>query len=1053
MYDLDEDAPFIFNDRSITKVFTVLVIFSLILIPMFGNSAKATALAKFEPADGLTYMGVGTRVGEFNAFNIFVNDTGRYPALRLSFYSWGVDFPVNPNYNDSLTPIYQQGMIPVVTWEPFSVSLAAIANGSQDAYINSWAQSAKTFGQPMFLRFAHEMNGYWYPWGGDPAAYIAAWRHIYNVFQAAGATNVAFVWCPNWQSSGPGYMSYYPGDAYVDWVGVDLYNWPRWPRTFDFMVSNFYSDFSGRKPIMIGEVASAQNFAPDPGFENPAAQNKAQWITDMFNAMNTKYPAIKAYLWFNVLKETDWRVQSSPQSLAAFNAAIQNPRYLGRENLPIVIPTPTPTPIPPGYAISTSHQNATYGGYTKPIEQFVIMTGTTVSQGILFTNIGTQPDSYTTTVLGLPASWYTVNIPGNTVVQPGQSRSGWVNITPQTTGTYAFTVRQVSNAQPLVNGTQTYTLYVSAPPGIFGVSIVNQTATYNSQVRPIEDFNVLTNTTVNHKIYIRNTGNRSDTYNLSILGLPANWYTISLVGSSIVAPGDTRLVNVNITPKLAGIFSVQFIARSTGNPLVNVSNINALYVPHYPAPDVNYSVLMGNMSAVYQGVTKPLAAFNVNTGTTVKQQILVTNVGLKSDSYNMTVSGLPSSWYTLTMNGSATVSPNGQRNGSLFITPLAAGTYTFSIRAISNGDPQVYDFQEYTLHSVGVSPYGVTTTHRWATYNGTNAPIEQFNVKTGTTVSQSIYFTNTGSVPDSYNISISGIPPDWYSITLYGSATVAAGDSRYANAYITPSAAGNYTFTVKVASNGNPSVFSTQTYTLNVPPADYAVETASMWATYNGINAPIGQFSITPNTFVYQGIYLKNIGAKTDSYTVTVSGLPSAWYSIVMYGATQVAPGDVRYGNVSIKPTAVGNYTFTVKVTSNGNTSVYSTQTYTMHVKTVTPPPGYNVTTTHRWATYNGVSAPIEQFTVAVGTPVLQSIYFKNNGTNPDSYKVTVIGLPASWYKTTIYGATLVTPGDGRYGNTVITPTAAGYYTFTIRVTSNTSPLVYSDQTYTVHVA
>ena len=112
--------------------------------------------------------------------------------------------------------------------------------------------------------------------------------------------------------------------------------------------------------------------------------------------------------------------------------------------------------------------------------------------------------------------------------------------------------------------------------------------------------------------------------------------------------------------------------------------------------------------------------------------------------------------------------------------------------------------------------YNVSTTHRWASYNGVNSPIETFNVTPGTTVAQSVYYQNVGTTVDSYTVSVSGIPQNWYSLVLYGSSTVSPGAGRYANIMITPATRGVYSLTVTVTSNGNPLVSSSQTYTLHV---------------------------------------------------------------------------------------------------------------------------------------------------------------------------------------------------------------------------------------------
>src|SRR5262249_48553137 len=105
-----------------------------------------------------------------------------------------------------------------------------IAGGAFDGYLRSWARAAKAWGKPFFLRPNHEMNGNWYPWGtgagnpnnNTPEEYVAAWKHLHALFDAEGVTNAVWVWCPN---VGLSMGEDYPGDGWVDWVGLDGYNW------------------------------------------------------------------------------------------------------------------------------------------------------------------------------------------------------------------------------------------------------------------------------------------------------------------------------------------------------------------------------------------------------------------------------------------------------------------------------------------------------------------------------------------------------------------------------------------------------------------------------------------------------------------------------------------------------------------------------------------------------------------------------------------------------------------------------------------------------------
>jgi len=251
---------------------------------------------------------------------------GRKLAISHNFYGWADDFTSWARTTSA------SGYIPLVTWEPWKnsvgVSLDDIVGGVHDAMIRSRAQSSASIGQRFFLRWGHEMNGNWYPWDGfhnganaaAAAKYIAAYRHIHDVFVSAGATNVIWVFCPNVDSV-PGdawnqWTNYYPGDAYVDWMGFDGYNWgtvqtgSSW-RAFTSIAGAIYTGLADKaKPILIAETASTE-----------LGGDKAAWVAGILPALKTSYPSIKAVVWFHVNKETDWRIDSSAAARTAFVTA------------------------------------------------------------------------------------------------------------------------------------------------------------------------------------------------------------------------------------------------------------------------------------------------------------------------------------------------------------------------------------------------------------------------------------------------------------------------------------------------------------------------------------------------------------------------------------------------------------------------------------------------------------------------------------------------------------------------------------------------------------
>ncbi len=289
---------------------------------------------------------------------------------KLAILHWGESWKRGGVYEPFDTPYFDNvrnhGSIPMLSWGSrdsyggaiqADFQLSDIYNGLHDAHIQNWAQGAKAWGHPFFLRFDWEMNGDWqFPWaeqinGNQPGDYVKAWRHVHDIFARVGANNVTWVWCPNVADpETTPFTSLYPGDAYVDWTCLDGYNkynvWLSFNTVFTGSginwLLNSYSQIlavAPTKPLMIGETASLE--AGDGG----AA--KAAWIKDAFiTQVPTKFPRVKAILWFNSddgnPAYTTLPIQSSSASIDAFRAAIGSKFYATNtfSNLNI-------SPIPP----------------------------------------------------------------------------------------------------------------------------------------------------------------------------------------------------------------------------------------------------------------------------------------------------------------------------------------------------------------------------------------------------------------------------------------------------------------------------------------------------------------------------------------------------------------------------------------------------------------------------------------------------------------------------------------------------------------------------------
>jgi len=221
--------------------------------PSYGPSG-----AKFEPPDGRVYLGVSTDIDRLGVFERAAGIT-THPAIYNQYTR--PDGPFSPTLaNAASVP----GMTPMVSWN-LPLTDGAVVSGARDDYLRAQARVVKAFDKPVFIRPDWEMNSTWSP-GWDPplvppSAYIAAWRHVYEVFQSEGVLNAAFVWCVNtWP--GPDHTdtsAWYPGDMFVDWIGVDGY--PQSASTDYLMDSqdglNPLASFAAahRKPLMLAEWA------------------------------------------------------------------------------------------------------------------------------------------------------------------------------------------------------------------------------------------------------------------------------------------------------------------------------------------------------------------------------------------------------------------------------------------------------------------------------------------------------------------------------------------------------------------------------------------------------------------------------------------------------------------------------------------------------------------------------------------------------------------------------------------------------------------------------
>lgn len=351
---------FLITPAKITFNFSLVLIVALCILFSLTNQYDANVKAAFEtpsvianpaneplagkvtaPANG-AYLGMSLyQHNDTDYLASLEDETGKNFAVVNYYQSWGV--ADNRFDSEWAKNIDKNGSVPMVSWEPWkpvsgfdrSASLVNqpeyhldnIITGTYDDYIRQYAKDVKNYRKPVMIRFAHEMNGNWYPWGSSynkPGDYVLAWRHVHEIFDEEGATNVTWVWSPNEPYSektvpnSDNLSAFYPGDDYVDWVGFSAFNWAGvykqnvW-KSPSVLYEGAMSQLSAyNKPIMITETATADTENPD---------QKAQWIKNLATYLQT-HQQIKGIVWFNAEDNgVNWTINSNQSSIDAFNTS------------------------------------------------------------------------------------------------------------------------------------------------------------------------------------------------------------------------------------------------------------------------------------------------------------------------------------------------------------------------------------------------------------------------------------------------------------------------------------------------------------------------------------------------------------------------------------------------------------------------------------------------------------------------------------------------------------------------------------------------------------
>ena len=302
--------------RSALAVLVALAILAFLHVELAGSGESGLPV----PGQGspacracCRYVGVALAHPGVAPLRTFERLSGVKPQIEENYWAVGEPFP-----SGWAQTLQRQGILPLLQINPRRASLEAIAAGRYDAYLGRLAAGVRALGAPVALSFAHEMNGSWYPWGFlhvQPWVFVAAWRHVHHVLGAAGARQVIWVWtvahtAPQGGSLFAPVRPYWPGAAYVTWVGLDIY------------YSNPKTTF---RTAFTPTVAAVRRFTRDPILLSetavPNQYDQLQQISNLF--AGARAAGLLGVIWYDQDARMSWQLNNRPAALAAFRRDAQ----------------------------------------------------------------------------------------------------------------------------------------------------------------------------------------------------------------------------------------------------------------------------------------------------------------------------------------------------------------------------------------------------------------------------------------------------------------------------------------------------------------------------------------------------------------------------------------------------------------------------------------------------------------------------------------------------------------------------------------------------------
>jgi cellulose synthase (UDP-forming) len=299
-------------------VIVLILAFSMVFLSYNTKENGSAGSAPIEKDPGGFYLGTEFTTKESESGSNFTENNFNFLSFIFRLQDTAQKFPASV-----LTEISKQKAIPYMVLEaeiPDRDIWREILSGKLDPMLKRYAAAFRTYREPVFFSLiSSEKN----------TNFISAWQYVYTFFTELGVSNLTWVWRPNDANE----EKYYPGEKFVDWIGLKCLNYagdsdPEDRFRFSLLYENYrkaYGKFE--KPVMVAELGSVRG------------KDQINWISDALTDIREKYKEVRSVMLKNSEEKISYDLGNGPITyIADFSYIERAKEIVGLDQFKLFVP-------------------------------------------------------------------------------------------------------------------------------------------------------------------------------------------------------------------------------------------------------------------------------------------------------------------------------------------------------------------------------------------------------------------------------------------------------------------------------------------------------------------------------------------------------------------------------------------------------------------------------------------------------------------------------------------------------------------------------------------